>query len=79
MYTTIQITAEEDQEILWLKKQLKLASKRAVVLAGIESLRQMLRNRVRATRLRAASQLVRKESRAVNTEWAEWSTATRDE
>lgn len=75
MYTTIQITREEDNEIAWLKRQLQLPSKRAVLQAGLESLRQIVKSRMRTAQLKAASLRVRRGSRVINHEWAQGSTA----
>jgi len=75
--TTIQISREEDQEIVVLKKQLCLPSKKAVVLEGIRSLQQKLKEQDRVRRLQAASKQVRTESQRINQEWAPHASATR--
>ena len=75
--TTIQITKEEDAEIGFLKEKLALPSKKAVVMEGLNALREILRNQQRRRRLQASSQMVRKESGRINRDWAGLSTALR--
>ena len=73
--TTIQMTFEEDQEILALKEMLRLSSKKAVVLEGIRILREGMRQKDRKSRLQEASTLARKESLQANQEWSPSSSA----
>ena len=75
--TTIQISAEEDREIISLKRRLKLASKKAVVLEGLKNLRQTIVDRQRRERLQTASRLVRKDSLRTNREWGGLGTAVK--
>lgn len=75
--TTIQVTSEEDQEIARLKKILGLPTKKAVVMEGIRSLRQILRDQQRRRRLQEASAVIQSDSRQTNREWAPHSTAIR--
>lgn len=72
---TIQLTDDEDREVAELKKRLSLPSKKAVILEGLRSLRQILQAQKRQRRLRSASLSVRKQSLAANREWASRSTA----
>ena len=74
--TTIQISREEDNEIIRLKKALHFSTKKAVVMAGIQKLGAVLRENKRRRRLQEASVRVREESLRVNREWASHSTAT---
>ena len=75
--TTIQVTSDEDREIVLLKQQLRLPSKKAVVLEGLRTLRQTLQNQERRRRLQKASRLVGEGSRGINEEWAPLSSALR--
>lgn len=75
--TTIQITSEEDREISRMRSRLGLPSKKAVVLEGLKSLRQILKDQGRRKRLQAASLRLRKQSKEVNKEWAPLSSALR--
>lgn len=68
--TTIQITKEEDQKIIDLKKILGLASKKAVVLEGLNSLNRHVAALKRQRRIRKAVRLVREQSQEINQEWA---------
>lgn len=70
MMRTIQITPEEDREIALLKERLGLPTKKAVVMEGLKTLRQILQAQKRRRRLQAASYLVRQTSRRANREWA---------
>lgn len=73
--TTIQITPDEDREITDLKEQLKLPSKRAVVMEAVRSLRLLMEDEERRGRLRRASSLVSRGSMDANREWAPQSSA----
>lgn len=70
MKTTIQISQEEAQEIALLKEELRLPSQRAVVMEGVRTLRQLLKDQRRHRRLQQASGQVRGESARVNRTWA---------
>ena len=76
MPTTIQITPEEDREISELKERLQLPSKKAVVLEGLRSLRQIIKDQQRRRRLKTASLRVRDVSIHTNREWAPLATST---
>lgn len=73
--TTIQVTSEEDKEIVALKEKLHLSSKKAVVLEGLRLLRQRIRDQQRRRNLQEASLLVREESVKINREWSPLATA----
>ncbi|MDO8519252.1 MAG: hypothetical protein Q7T11_03710 [Deltaproteobacteria bacterium] len=75
--TTIQISPEEDREIIRLKKALHFPTKKAVVMAGIQKLEAALREDKRRRRLQEASRLVREESLRANLEWSPFSTITK--
>ncbi len=77
MKNTIQITPEEDREILALKERMQLPSKKAVVMEGLRALREILRAQQRRRRLQGASQLTRDDSQRANREWARVSTAVK--
>lgn len=68
--TTIQINHEEDQEMARLKTQLRLPSKKAVLLEGIRLLHDKIKQDARRRHLRKVVLAVREESRRVNREWA---------
>lgn len=79
MMRTIQITPEEDQEIAELRDRLKLPTKKAVVMEGLRSLRQILQDQQRRRRLQTASQAVRRESLRENRRWARRAVPVMDE
>lgn len=68
--TTIQISTEEDREIMHLKKELGLATKKAVIMEGVHSLAERVEEWKRKRRLQKASQLTRRESIEENRLWA---------
>ncbi|MBI4411540.1 MAG: hypothetical protein HY541_03555 [Deltaproteobacteria bacterium] len=73
--TTIQVTREEDRAVTRLKNKLGLSSKKAVFLEGLRALSEIVEDRQRRVRLRAASLAVRADSKKVNKEWAVLSAA----
>lgn len=73
--TTIQITTDEDREIGQLKRELKLPSKKAVVMEGIRTLNQFIKDKKRRLHLQNLSLKISKESNRVNKEWAPLSTS----
>ena len=75
--TTIQITSEEDKVIGRLKKELGLPTKKAVVMEGLQALKQTLKQQKRTKGLQAASRLVRRESLRTTQEWGPLGTATK--
>lgn len=72
---TIQMTQAEDREIVELKEELGLSSKKAVVLEGIHLLKKSLIEQKRIQTLKNASIKVRKASKKENQEWSKLSSA----
>ncbi|OGQ08164.1 MAG: hypothetical protein A3G32_08460 [Deltaproteobacteria bacterium RIFCSPLOWO2_12_FULL_40_28] len=73
--TTIQITIDEDMEISQLKRELKLPSKKAVVMEGVRTLSQFLKDKKRRLHIQNLSLKISKESGKINKEWAPLSTS----
>lgn len=74
--TTIQISAEVDQKIIAFKKILRLPTKKAVVLEGLNALEERLAVESRRARILKASLRMRRQSSEINREWAPQSKAT---
>lgn len=76
--TTIQMTSDEDKEVSRLKEEMRLPSKKAVVLEGLQALRQILQAQGRRRRLQVASRAVRGSTVKVHQEWAALSAAVKN-
>lgn len=68
MLNTVQISREEDRIITQIKNKLGFSSKKAVIMAGLNSLLMEYEKQKRVKMLQKASLLVRKESQKINSE-----------